>query len=350
MGKRAKPTTIISASLGVAGYLVERGLDMAGITLSLGWAIILWVISGILILFAGFVGFKAYIWPFLRNIRIVRKKRPQSWLEQELASDLQRIHKGMRGRATRWDFSGIYNREPYFDVFVELTNTTIFTFSLKNLSGFMKIAGEPCVNPPQVSTRFGIKRDEPADIRVRQPIAPETVVIIQDAGNSNQEIEFNLGEVIFEIKNTTNGYEQHNPYLTGGNYMIVPRDGLKIDDALKIEVSKCYFAKEQLRPLETLILIIELTVRAASTPIHLASLQLCIGTDKIDPITPMLPVTVVNSPSSYLARYDVAILTLIERSDKNETGHILTFTMGQEWLSDEFQIPYDSPLLPQEVT
>lgn len=122
------------------------------------------------------------------------------------------------------------------------------------------------------------------------------------------------------------------------------------DNALKIEVSKCYFAKEQLRPLETLILIIELTVRATSIPIDLASLQLCIGTDKIDPITPMLPVTVVNSPSSYLAKYDVAMLTLIEGGVKSEAGRILTFATGQEWLSDAFQIPYDSPLLPQEVT
>lgn len=152
-----------------------------------------------------------------------------SWLEQELSSDLQRVYKGMRGRPTRWDFSGIYNREPYFEVFVELTNTTIFTFSLKGVSGFMKIAGEPCINSPQVSTRFSIKRDEPADIRVRQPIAPETVAIIQGegAGNSNQEIEFNLGEVIFEIENATEGYEKNIPHLTGGIHKIVPKIGLK---------------------------------------------------------------------------------------------------------------------------
>jgi len=158
-----------------------------------------------------------------------QQKSSPSWLEQELSSDLQRVYEGMRGRTTRWDFSGIYNREPYFDVFVELTNTTIFTFSLRSLSGFMKIAGEPCTNPPQVSTRFDIKRDKPADIRVRQPITPETVAIIQDAGNSNKEIQFHLGEVVFEIKNATNRYEQYKPYLTGGIYDIVPKDGLKLE-------------------------------------------------------------------------------------------------------------------------
>lgn len=74
MGKRAKPATIISASLGIAGYLLERGLDMAGVTLPLGWAIVLWIISGVLILVAAGVGFKSYMWPFLRSIRIVRNK------------------------------------------------------------------------------------------------------------------------------------------------------------------------------------------------------------------------------------------------------------------------------------
>jgi len=164
------------------------------------------------------------------KLNLPLKERPEktpNWLEQELSFDLKRVREGMQGKTTRWDFSGIYNRESYFDVFVELTNTTVFTFCLKSISGFMKIAGEPCMNPLQVSTRFGIKRDKPIDIHVRQHIAPETVTIIQDAGNNNQKIEFNLGEAIFEIENTTEGYEKYIPYLTGGIYNIVPKDGLK---------------------------------------------------------------------------------------------------------------------------
>lgn len=130
-------------------------------------------------------------------------------------------------------------------------------------------------------------------------------------------------------------------------------DGIQpivIDKPLKIIVSKCYFPKEQKQPSEILTLIVELAVQVTTTPVEMASLQLCIGTDKIDPISPVLPITIVNSPTSYLARYDVSILTLTVRSDTREAGRILTFAMGQEWLSGEFQMPYDSPLLPQEVT
>jgi hypothetical protein len=273
-----------------------------------------------------------------------------SQLGQEIiASDLKRVYKGMRGRTTRWEFSGIYNREPYFEVFVELTNTTIFTFSLKSLSGFMKIAGEQCVNLPQVSTRFGITREEPTDIRIRQPIAPETVIIIQEAGNRDREIEFNLGEVTFEIENTTEGYERYKPHMTGGIYNIVPKDGIKIEDKLDIKVSDCYFAEKQLQPLETLTLIVELTVHVLTVPSQLASLKLCIGQDEIDPIEPELPIIASNSDTSYLATYEVSISKLIVGSNRKEPGRICTFALGQKWSSNEFQIPYDSPLLPQEV-
>ncbi len=42
MGKD-KTKTIIAGSFGIGSYLLERGLDMANITLSIGWAIVLWV-------------------------------------------------------------------------------------------------------------------------------------------------------------------------------------------------------------------------------------------------------------------------------------------------------------------
>ena len=156
-----------------------------------------------------------------------KSEETPTWLEQELSSDVKRVSVGMLGKPTKWDFSGTYNREPYFVVNVELTNTTMFTFGLTSLSGFMRIAEEPCSNPPGVSARFGIKRDEPTNIRVRQFIALKTAAIIQNAGNNNQEIEFDLGEVKFEIENTTVGYETYIPYLTGGTHNIVPKNGLK---------------------------------------------------------------------------------------------------------------------------
>ena len=125
---------------------------------------------------------------------------------------------------------------------------------------------------------------------------------------------------------------------------------IAIDKSLKIAVSKCYFAQVQKQSTELLTLIVELTVQVTAIPVEMASLQLCIGTDKTDPIALVLPVTIVNSPSSNLVEYEVSIHTLIVRMERKEAGRICIFALGQYWPSDEFSIPYDSPLLPQEVS
>lgn len=157
---------------------------------------------------------------------VPKPKSAMSWLEQELSSDLQRISQGMRGRFTQWNFSNIYNREPYFEILNELTNTTLFTFSLKGISGLMKIEGQQC-SQPQVSTHHGITRREPVTIRVIQHISAETSKLIQDYGNAGKEIDFDLRDMVFEFENTTKGYGEHTPRLVGGQHKVVPKDGLK---------------------------------------------------------------------------------------------------------------------------
>jgi hypothetical protein len=161
-------------------------------------------------------------------------EKPESsadWLEEELSSDLNRVQEGIRGRYTKFDFSNIYNREPFFEIFIELNNTTLFTFSLKGVSGLMNVEGQPCVNPPQVLPRYSIKRNEPVTIRLPQSISPETAKLIQNCANKKQEMSFDLKNIQFEFDNETKGYEQHKPRLSGGDYKIIPKDGLKVDDA-----------------------------------------------------------------------------------------------------------------------
>ena len=119
---------------------------------------------------------------------------------------------------------------------------------------------------------------------------------------------------------------------------------------LKIEVSKCYFAQVQKQATELLTLIVELTLQVSVTPTEVATLQLGIGLDKIEPTSPILPIKINSSPSSYVATYEVSIHTLIVGSEDKDAGRICVFAIGQEWLSNEFSIPYDSTLLPQEVS
>jgi len=70
MWKRPKPTTIISVSVAIAIFFAERGLDMFGMTISFGWAVVLWTISAAFMFLAVLVVFRSYILPFLRTIHV----------------------------------------------------------------------------------------------------------------------------------------------------------------------------------------------------------------------------------------------------------------------------------------
>ena len=297
---------IIGAVVALAG---AGALQMSGFT-SLPLAIFLGVVCVGLIVWSA--------WPSLQRIRLQspiklgKEPKPEaspvteipSWLEQELSSDLKRVYEGVRGRITSWDFSNIYNREPYFEIFVELINTTIFKFCLKSISGFMKIANEKCVNSPNTSTRFNITREKPEIIRLTQSISPETVKLIQESGNNNKELNFDLGEVIFEIENTTEGYEKYKPYMTGGKHNIVPKDGLKIED--KIEIDVCKHLVRQIGEPGYFPIDVEFTLTASRLPIQLAKAQLCIADEIVEPVTisPTIPRILEANVESYIVKYE----------------------------------------------
>ena len=166
-----------------------------------------------------------------------------NWLEAELQSDIGRISKGMRGRAIEWNFSNIYNREPYFEILIELANTTLFTFNVKGISGFMNIASEKCVNPASSEFLYNITREEPHIIRITQPITPETKDLIQQAANIGKPINFDLGDIVFKFENTTEGYGKHTPYLNGSKYNIVPKEGIKKPYPPNLPTTKELFSK-----------------------------------------------------------------------------------------------------------
>jgi len=149
-----------------------------------------------------------------------------------------------------------------------------------------------------------MKRDKPVDIRIRQPIAQKTVVIIQDAGNNNQEVNFNLNDVIFEIENTTEGYEKYKPHMTGGKYDILPKDGLKIEHKLTIDVNKHLVRSKGKQ--DHFLIDVEFTLTVPRLPIQLAKAQLCILDEIIEPVTisPTIPRMLEAKVETYLVEYE----------------------------------------------
>ena len=195
-----------------------------------------WFIIGLCIFFLA-VGLLLLQFQKRQNSTKIDKGLKQStelqWLTHELQSDISRISEGMMARVIRWDFSKLYDREPKFYIYIELINTTLFTFNLngfRDISGYMSIAGEPCSNKPEVHPYYNIRRDEIAPIHITQRVERETADLIIEAGKNGKEIKFNLKELIFTFENTKEEYKNKTPYLHGGEYTIVPKDGIKIED------------------------------------------------------------------------------------------------------------------------
>jgi hypothetical protein len=202
----------------------------------------------------------------------------------------------------------------------------------------MIIEGQQCVNPPQVSVRYGIRRDEPTTIRLTQSVSTETSKLIQEYGNSSKEVSFDLRDVVFEIENTTNGYERHKPYLRGGEYKIVPNDGLKIESKIDIEVHKCLVYKIEKQgyfPID-----VEFTLRVSSLPIQLATAQLCIADEVIKPvsISPTIPRVLETKVESYMVKYEPTYKQVLKgRTVKLTREEELKFVVGQErWKGNKY--------------
>ncbi len=188
MGKRAKPTTIIFAILGVVGIFVPIGLDKAGIVISQEWAIVILVVSGLLVLLAIAIAFKSYIWSFLRTIKIVRKHQPPSWLEEVLRSDRRELGSRVISHINQWFFEGVYETEPFIKVRIGVINTAVFPVAITGLKGSLEIEGTLCNQPAMLEGGGGLLRlYRGVGFTIRQPINPDTarkIRGIQETGNN----------------------------------------------------------------------------------------------------------------------------------------------------------------------
>ncbi len=133
---------------------------MAGITLSLGWAIVLWAVSGVLILIAVVVGFMSYMWPFLRTIKIVRKKQPPDWLSEVLCSDRQELSSRIICHINQWFFEGVNETEPFIKVRIRVINTAVFPIAIigMGMKGSLEIEGTLCNAPAMLEGGGGLLR------------------------------------------------------------------------------------------------------------------------------------------------------------------------------------------------
>jgi len=152
---------------------------------------------------------------FIAQFRAFHKVRVQSpvvsnkttRLEKLAADDLANLGTRIKINVERGDFGGITSPEPYFEVFVRITNTTVFTVKLVEVKGFAQIMSHPCQADVKLTQRPSLAHGDTRPIRLRQNITPETAQVLKSARDKDEALGFLFTEVKLVFEVTTEGYE-----------------------------------------------------------------------------------------------------------------------------------------------
>jgi hypothetical protein len=136
-------------------------------------------------------------------------------LPEVLVFNKQNIYITVKGHIARWNFSGLeVIEDPFFEVHLQLLNTSIFTLDFKGVDGEVKVGGITCRNKPTSnSLQRGIIQGQEFYVIVTQAVLPEMARKILGAGNKKEKLKFDLHQLTLNIETTTKGYEGLKPYI-----------------------------------------------------------------------------------------------------------------------------------------
>jgi len=186
-----------------------------GIKLPLTWAIVLWVISGILIIFAGIVAFGSCIWPFLKTIRVVRQRQAPSWLEQILICDKSQLNARIYGRNYDWHFDRLMDVEPYVELGITIINAAIFSILVTRVEGRFVIESGEC--PYAAESTWGqvrIPHGESTSLRLRQHLTKDMAQMILRLRDETRKLRVDIGSCRLIVEPEIPG-EQTKPVQMG---------------------------------------------------------------------------------------------------------------------------------------
>ncbi len=146
------------------------------------------------------------------------------WLQEVVSSELKGITTSVIPRVESFDFTHI-EKENYFEVIIELTNTSIFRLQkqLGSPSGFFKVNGSKCANLPVAEGGLAIATKDRGNIRITQSVSATTAHELIAAANKNEKLSIDMRDwlLIYEIMDK--GYEGHRAVVKGGVFGMVPK-------------------------------------------------------------------------------------------------------------------------------
>lgn len=109
---------------------------------------------------------------------------------------------------------------------------------------------------------------------------------------------------------------------------------------LKIEIDSCSLGNSIIREGQPVLVVeLALTLNAKSPPINVTKLQLCIGDEKLELISPTIPIVQEGNKGCYKAKYALPTATIYKVPiDKRNKHRICAVVSGHKWCSKGFSV------------
>jgi len=183
------------------------------------WTIWFLIIGGILFLTALLLLVPFSWWRLVKNSlgNLPRSLRTTFWLQSVLRFNKDYIYTAVKSHFTKdaWNFNTLTSNplEPYFEITLEVTNTSIFELKVSGIEGEIIVDGSKCLNTPIVKEQSGIKQGDTFLLSITQSVSDTMLNRLLQAAQNKEKLGFDLHSMDLVFETTTRNFEGFRPRI-----------------------------------------------------------------------------------------------------------------------------------------
>lgn len=147
--------------------------------------------------------------------KVEEKPTDFDWLRNLAQEDIDNLSQRIKVEVRMLDFAGLNRLEPFFQLIVSVTNTTVFKVRLKNCDGNIQTSSGPLSLPPQVQEPLPshLAHGESKKFTLHQSVTKDTAQWLTEQAHSNNPVNFVciLCRFVFDV--VTTGYDREVPII-----------------------------------------------------------------------------------------------------------------------------------------
>ena len=159
-----------------------------------------------------------------------RNIRTAYWLQDVLRFNKERVYESVKSHfltgtsVNAWGFQGLTNNplDPYFQIELELVNTSIFDICVSGIEGKIIVEGSRCQKDARVDKQYGKKQGHTFWVTIYQPVSESMVKRITEAKQKGEKLRFDLSNMFLTLETTTKGYKGMKIIIKFTIYDIIP--------------------------------------------------------------------------------------------------------------------------------